>query len=64
MLPVILACDPSPYGVGVVISHKLPNGDEKPIAFALRTLSKAEQNYAQIEREALGIIFGVRRFHS
>ncbi|KAI2660949.1 hypothetical protein H4Q32_008646 [Labeo rohita] len=43
--------------------HTLHSGEEKPIDFAPCTLSKAEQNYAQIEREALEIVFRVRKFH-
>ena len=33
-LPVRLAGDASAYGVGAVISHVFPSGEERPIVFA------------------------------
>ena len=44
--------------------HIMEDGSEHPVAFAFRSLSKAERKYAQLEREGLAIVFGVRKFHS
>ena len=60
--PLRLACDASAYGVGAVISRIMKDGSERPVAYASWTLSKSEQNYSQIEKEALSIIFDEHNF--
>ena len=61
--PIQLACDASPYGVEAVISHIMPDVTERPVAFASRILTKAEKGYAKLEKEALSLIFGMKKFH-
>lgn len=62
-LPIKLTVDASPIGLGAVLSNVDQSGQELPVRFASRTLSKAESNYSQIEKESLAIIFGITKFH-
>ncbi|UYV68143.1 K02A2.6-like [Cordylochernes scorpioides] len=52
---LVLACDSSSYGLGVILSHKNDRKEECPIAFASRTKTEAEKRYSQLEKEALSI---------
>jgi len=62
-LEVIVAADASEQGAGAVIQHKWPNGQTKAIAHASCSLTPAELNYSQIEKEGLALIFAVKKFH-
>lgn len=62
-LPMKLATDASNEGLGAVLSHIFPNGEEKPITYVSRTLGTAEKNYSVIQKEALAIVYAVRKLH-
>lgn len=62
-LDLRLAVDASPYELGAVLCQVSADGKEQLISYASRSLSPAERNYAQLDREALAIVFGVKQFH-
>ena len=59
---LVLTCDVSPCGIRAVLAHRWPNGEERQISYASRTLAIAERKYAHIVKEGLAVIFGVKKF--
>lgn len=54
----ILQTDASGYGIGSVLC----NSDGRPVAYASRSLNKAEKRYPIIEKELLAIVWAVKHF--
>lgn len=56
--PVTIETDASQHGLGCCLMQV-----GRPVWFASRALTPAEQNYAQIEKEMLAIVFACTKFH-
>ena len=64
-LDIVVTTDASPVGLGAALSHRVKIGNKtylRPIAYASRTLSQAERNYAQVDREGLAIHWAIRHW--
>ena len=56
--PVTLQVDESQKGLGAVLYQ-----EKGPVAYASKAMNDTQQNYAQIEKKLLAIVFGCKRFH-
>ncbi len=56
--PLTLEVDASQKGLGAALLQ------EPPIAYASKSLTPTQSAYSNIEREALGLVHGVQRFHT
>ena len=55
---VTISVDASKSGLGAVLLQS-----DRPVAFSSRALTPTEQNYAQIEKECLAVVYGCEKFH-
>ena len=55
---LVIQVDSSKHGLGAVLLQ-----DGRPIEYASRALTPSERNWAQIEKEALAVLYGLERFH-
>jgi len=61
--PFILQTDAACDGLGAILLQESEQ-TKHPVTFASQKLLPREQNYSVIEREALAIIWGVKRYHN
>ena len=57
-----ISSDASKDGLGAVLLQE-HDGNWLPVAFISRAMTSAEKNYAQIEKELLGLVFACEKFH-
>ena len=57
--PLSIQTDASEYGLGTALLQ-----NNRPIAFASKTLTDMETRYANIECKCLSVVFGLEKFHT
>jgi hypothetical protein len=59
----IVSGDASSFGIGAVLMQLQEDGRRAPISYISRALTSTEQNYSQIEKEALAMTWACEKFH-
>lgn len=60
----LILCDASPVGIAAVLVQKDESGTEWPVYYASKALNDTQMRYAQLHREGLAVIFGLKKFYN
>ena len=60
--PFVLLTDASYGQLSAILAQVDEHGMERPISYASRCLTPTEQRYGITDKEALGVVFGTRKF--
>ena len=63
-LEISISCDLFDVGIGVVMFHWYTDGSKHPFTNASKMLTDTQHCYiSQIQKEALAVIFRLKKFH-
>lgn len=57
--PTVVSMDASSFELGVVLMQDQPRSERRAAAFASRSITKTEQKYSQMEKEALAVMWAM-----